>query len=354
MGNDWGSQSIFNVELLPAREGDCILIEYGACDGPYRVLVDAGRKSTSRDISERLAGSKSVDLFVISHIDLDHIEGAVALLEEGCLEAKEVWFNAYHHVAGMQGQRGARHGEALSQLLRRNGIPWNERFEGNAAAIDGNGDLPLITMPGGLVLTVLSPSVAKLRRLEPRWVAECERAGIVPGASDGRSARAARQPIVGEVDIDALAASPFFPDDSPANGSSIALLAEFQGIRVLLAADAHEDALVSSLQRLRSSGPPLRLSLFKVAHHGSAGNLSKRLMDEIDCSRYAISSDGSRHGLPDPESIARIVKWSRRPSELYFNYRSPFTSIWESVARRSSIPFSVTYGKDGWLKIGLL
>jgi beta-lactamase superfamily II metal-dependent hydrolase len=149
---------------------------------------------------------------------------------------------------------------------------------------------------------VLSPTEAKLRRLESRWAAECERAGIVLGSGGERAGRAGKRPIAGPIDIEALASTPFFPDDSQPNGTSIALLAEFEGRRALFAAGAHEDTLVSSLKRLRNGGPPFRLDLFKVSHHGSAGNLSGRLMAEIDCRRYAISSDGSRHGLPDPRA----------------------------------------------------
>jgi hypothetical protein len=75
-------------------------------------------------------------------------------------------------------------------------------------------------------------------------------------------------------------------------------------------------------------------------------------MAEIDCHRYAISSDGSRRGLPDP-NIARIVKACTSPCELYFNYRSPFTSIWETISSKSQLPFSVIFGNDGHLKIEL-
>lgn len=347
------ARSLFNVELLPAKEGDCILVEYGPLDRPHRILIDGGRKSTVKGVRERLAPENAVDLFVISHIDLDHIEGAVGLLEgDPSLAAKEVWFNAYRHVSGSRDERGARDGEALSRLLRDKKLPWNEAFGGGAVAINDDGSLPLVSMPGGLVLTVLSPTQTKLRRLEARWVAECERAGIVAGKGDERSGRAARRPIE-QIDIEALASAPFFPDDSLPNGTSIALLAEFQGRRALLAADAHEDTLISSLQHLRNGGPPFRLDLLKVPHHGSAGNLSNRLMAEIDCHRYAISSDGSRHGLPDPDSIARIVKACTSPCELYFNYRSPFTSIWKVISAKSKLPFSVIFGNDGHLKIEL-
>lgn len=347
-------RSLFDVELLPAKEGDCILVEYGPADRPYRILIDGGRKSTSTEVRKRLGQGNGVDLFVISHIDLDHIEGAVALLDgEDRLAAKEVWFNAYRHLSGGRDERGARDGEALSRLLLLHRTAWNEGFGGNAVAVARDGSLPVVPMPGGLLLTVLSPTEAKLRRLESRWAAECERAGIVPGSGAERVGRAAKRQIVDRIDIQALASAPFFPDDSRPNGTSIALLAEFEGRRALFAADAHEDTLVSSLKRLRNGGPPLRLDLFKVSHHGSAGNLSDRLMAEIDCRRYAISSDGSRHGLPDPESVARIIKGSGSPCEIFFNYRSAYTSIWEDLQNAGGFRFTTSYGDEGHLKIAL-
>src|SRR4051812_1661167 len=111
------SRSIFDVELLPSKEGDCILVEYGPAERPYRILIDGGRKSTSADVRKRLGHGNGVDLFVISHIDLDHIEGAVALLDgKDRLAAKEVWFNAYRHLSGNGDERGARDGETVSRL----------------------------------------------------------------------------------------------------------------------------------------------------------------------------------------------------------------------------------------------
>ncbi|MCK1411482.1 hypothetical protein [Bradyrhizobium sp. 76] len=39
------------------------------------------RKSTVSGVRDRLAPDNALDLFVISHINLDHIEGAIELLE---------------------------------------------------------------------------------------------------------------------------------------------------------------------------------------------------------------------------------------------------------------------------------
>ena len=54
-----------------------------------------------------------------------------------------------------------------------------------------------------------------------------------------------------ETDLDTLAKRRFDADDSRPNGSSIAVLAEYGGMRVLLAADAYADVLAQALQALR-------------------------------------------------------------------------------------------------------
>ena len=35
-------EPVFRIEMLPARQGDALWIEYGAPDDPARVLIDAG------------------------------------------------------------------------------------------------------------------------------------------------------------------------------------------------------------------------------------------------------------------------------------------------------------------------
>ena len=75
----------------------------------------------------------------------------------------------------------------------------------------------------------------------------------------------------------------------------------------------------------------LKLDLFKLSHHGSKGNLSPELLTLIDCTRFAISTDGTRHNFPDPEAIARIlVNDPDREKMLYFNYRQENAALWSA------------------------
>ena len=105
------------------------------------------------------------------------------------------------------------------------------------------------------------------------------------------------------------------------------------GLRVLLAADSHSGVIESALAPLaESEGGRYRIDLVKLSHHGSAHNTSPEIPKRIDCTRFAISTDGSRrHKHPHGQSIARVLAADPdRNKVLYFNYRQPQTELWES------------------------
>jgi hypothetical protein len=111
------------------------------------------------------------------------------------------------------------------------------------------------------------------------WRPECEKAGLDP--SRGEEPPAPPPPddleAFGPPDVAALAAAPFQEDGAAANGSSIALILEYEGRRVLLASDAHPFDLVAAVHRLRPDGSRLPLGTCKLAHHGSKRNVSRDL-----------------------------------------------------------------------------
>ena len=126
----------------------------------------------------------------------------------------------------------------------------------------------------------------------------------------------------GAGDVDTLAATPFRADTSKTNATSISFLFECNGVRILFTGDGGDGRIVKSLTPIaQAEGGRLRLDALKVAHHGSAGNISQRLLDLIDCPRYLISTNGDRHAHPDPIAIARILVHGGPDKELVFNYR---------------------------------
>ena len=160
-----------------------------------------------------------------------------------------------------------------------------------------------------------------------------------------RSGRLFRAPMPDPLDVEVLAV-PGKTDTEVPNGSSIALLVEHEGRRVLLAGDAHPDTLVRSIASLaRAEGGRLRVDLFKVSHHGSRGNVTRELVELLDCRRFAISTDGTRHGHPDPEAIARMLAFAPPgPRELHFNYASDRTRPWDDAALEGRWDYVCRFG----------
>ena len=345
---------MFEIEMLPAREGDCLWIRYGDAVAPRHVLIDGGRLGTYRDIKDRLQAlpedQREFELFVITHVDRDHIEGALALLTDPDLKLtfKEVWFNGYDHLVPSELEHfGAVQGEKLTTaLLVRNAL-WNTSFDGGPVKVTDNGELPQVDLAGGLTVTLLSPDSEKLAKLKPQWLKECEKAGLQPGIEARRSEIEGLETLGGIPDVENLAAKPLKPDTTLPNGSSIAILAEYDGMRVLLGADAHVDRLLSSLQALVGAGKRLQLDAFKLPHHGSSGNVSKEMLELLDCPRYLISTNGSYFKHPTGEAIARILKFGGAGKTLYFNYASDYTSLWDDYGLKNDYAYHVEYPADG-------
>ncbi|WP_138494378.1 MBL fold metallo-hydrolase [Paenibacillus pinistramenti] len=94
------------IEVLPAAEGDCILIS----TKNNNILIDAGDYDTYHDyLKPRLKtlalNQGRIDLFVVTHIDRDHIEGAIELLTDNTnslnpsiIPIDQVWHNSYRHL----------------------------------------------------------------------------------------------------------------------------------------------------------------------------------------------------------------------------------------------------------------
>jgi hypothetical protein len=363
---------MFKLEMLPAGCGDSLWLEYGEPGKTHIVLIDGGEKATAAELTRRMKAAMAerqvktlfVDLLVITHYDNDHIDGILELLDrqELSISFGDIWFNGDQQLATlppadtMGGEissaeagaedvpadllgdtaagwapadlLGAAEGDRLSALLRERGLPWNKAFNGKAAMIPGSGNLPQLTLPGDLKLTVLGPGLGNLKRLWKTWQ---KKVGTFDPAK-------LRQEVQGAADT--LGRTDTWPpkwkegqdkDPSPANGSSIALMAEYGGQNLLLTGDAHAADLVTGLDRLRQEHrltDKLPLAAFKLPHHGSANNLSMELLQRLACNHYLISTDGSVYHHPDHQALLRILRQSPTRPLLSFNYKAETTRDW--------------------------
>lgn len=356
--------SLFRIDMLPAREGDCLWIEYGDPSRPRRMLIDGGRQSAYATLKRRFAAlpadQREFELLMLSHVDADHIEGLLKLVADPDLPVrfKDVWFNGRRHLDRLQ-DFGATQGEVFSRGIADKGWNWNAAFDGAPAVIPDNGVLPVKDLADGMTLTLLSPTWDKLEKLAPVWDKELEKAGMgpAPPAPDTDPPGLESFGALTVDDVEAAAASRFKGDDSAANGSSICVLAKFDGRSALLTGDAHAGVVAASLAKLRDAGgAAVKIDAFKLSHHGSRGTHSVEVMQAIRCKRFLISSDGSRHNHPHVESVARTVRHSGGGIEVVCNYQSDETSAWNVAALKQRYGYEMVFpagGEPGIAKIAL-
>lgn len=344
---------MFRIHMLAAEHGDCLWVEYGDDTPPKRILIDAGTGGTySHALLPKIKktveaeGSCKFELFVVTHIDDDHIGGAIKFLDKAKKEKvsiDEVWFNGYYHLSNQRpADLGAKQGEKLTPLIQNGPWTWNKRFDELAVMVPDDESLPEFKV-AGMKITLLSPTFEKLQKLKPVWEKEVKKAHLVPGYAYPAEPAVPEGFLGGEVED--WADTPFEEDSSVSNGSGIAFLAEYEGKRVLFGADAHPSLLMESLQRPPLNGDPLPLRAFKLPHHASKFNVSKELVAAFPADHYLVSTNGRQFYHPDKEAIARILT-ERKSAEktLHFNCPSDYNSEWKSNSHQLNWKYDAKYG----------
>ena len=331
---------MFMIELLPAAHGDAIWIEYGAASRPYRIVIDGGPAPTyeaglRRRILDLPESKRKFELMVVTHIDADHIDGSLILLQE--LDALKVgidqlWFNGWTQLPDADkapGTYAPLQGEFLGGLIEVKKLhdAWNKFFDHRAVAVPDDGPLPFVDLAGGARLTLLGPTMADLRRLRARWTAAIR--DFSPGDTKEALSRLAARREYRPPALPATFGPPEYGDDrSPANGSTIACVLDYKGVSVLLAGDAHARSLADSLKRLADerSVARLRFDAVKLPHHGSMSNISENWLQWVDCQRWLISTNGAVFNHPDLQTAELLAKRYTLPA-LLCNYGNIATQL---------------------------
>ncbi|MCG9787248.1 MBL fold metallo-hydrolase [Vibrio mediterranei] len=325
-----------SVKVLEANHGDCILVSHEGASGTFNILIDGGTSTTFRyGPRQRYTGAlckvlddlknknQNIDLAVLTHIDDDHIHGLIRAFETpGYLSelTKSIWFNSsrliteHFNVAEIpennvlladdSPQTSVRQGKELETLLSEVGC--------NRAPLIMTGQVHEI---GPFKLTVLSPGRSQLERLLHKWPFEAD-SGLTSAHDNDY-----------ELSLEEIWEEDNFESDSSIyNGSSIAFLLEVENTRMLFLGDAHDEIVVESLRDLGfSETNKLNVEVVKISHHGSQYNTSTEFLSLIQSSRYIISTNGSRHGLPNKRTIARIIKETN--GQICFNYDNVIPSM---------------------------
>lgn len=334
--------ALTEIVVFNAQDGDCILVR---CLEPefYSILIDGGRRGTEAHLERYMTKlppeQQQIDLFIVTHVDSDHLAGSISIVESSFLgeRIKEVWFN---------GPTADRPTNTVHDLSFKEGIDFIEalrarKIECNLFFPEGSverrsADIPCFNPKPKLRINVLAPTAASLVRLRSKWSAAIQDLKNTTGSVfelDG-----------GTLDVPGLAAQRYVKDNSAMNASSIITLIENEEHSLLMTADAPCEALLDALPTR-----PARCDVCKFPHHGSGSNYGPDLARALDARAWIVSANG-RHGHPEGSSIARMLSEHRArggsETAILFN-NSPWEArLWSNADVESSYGYHPLFRGD--------
>lgn len=349
---------MYNIHLLPGSFGDSILIEYGHGEKKY-ILIDGGPyfnfETLIGSLKKVAPNLNTLELLVITHIDIDHIDGIVLLLNQPSLPfvIKEVWYNGYEEMkqAG-DDTMGVLQGEYISVLIKQKKLAHNRSFGNKAVVVHDFGKLPEIVLEGGMKLTLLGPNLTGLKNMYLKWDDEIKEIGdeeaVAKRLNDDHRYDKPMDDLMGDLSMEELQEMKVQGDKSEVNGSSIAFLATFDKKTCLFTGDLFSEHLLKGIDAVltKKGIEKLNIDAWKLAHHGSKKSNLETLMQKIETKHILVSTDGKRYHHPDPECIAKLIKWNGPDLNFYFNYKTKHNEMWADKNLQTEYKFTTHYPED--------
>lgn len=320
-----------SIKVFPAANGDCFLVKIKIGTNYKYILIDGGKgvlchQKLKEEFKYLEENQQQLDLLVLTHIDDDHIAGILKLYQDNKINTSiinKVWFNSGALISSEFSNQVATNREIpLAPLSRkmsvRQGVTLEKRMQASSSwyqKLIFSGQKHLLD---DIEIYILSPDVETLKDLNSKWEDEIKK-------MNAKKAQKRKMSFVTDYhkNFDELCAETFEEDKSVFNRSSIAFLLKYKDYKILMLGDSHPSIIITSLKELGySEKNKLKVNVMKVSHHGSKKNTCNELLNMLDCTNFIVSTDGSKHGLPNKQSLARIVRAMGKPVNFYFNYSS--------------------------------
>lgn len=320
-------------EAVRARYGDSLLLHFGPDDDRQLAIIDGGPPGVWNDALqprlEELRKERELDdntpleiaLLMVSHLDADHISGVLDLMrmlkeladdeKPAPYNVRKAWVNTFDDLTGEKAggasfgaaDAAALAGSSLGQALAAttSGIELASVGQGRELrdlinALKLNGNMPfagLVTVDSaknpatinGLKLTVAGPSQKNIDALQDNWAKN-----VKPKLKEAKHAEVAD-----------------YVDRSVYNLSSIVVLAEIDGKRILLTGDGRGDHALAGLKEkgLLDANGKIEVDVLKLPHHGSERDVKLDYFTSIHAKHYVISANG-KYDNPDLPTLKMI------------------------------------------------
>lgn len=323
------------------------------------ILIDGGTAqsydSWKKHIFER---TNKIDSLIITHIDNDHVNGLIKLLEDPkCPKVTEVLFNGAEQLLGKIDESskidrnserklkaliaenleinnkekiGYSEGTSISFLLNQKSLKCNNIVENEQIFREKISEIKI----GNTIFSILGPTEKDLLLLKNEWESKLIQKKVNPKIlnkisylafeaylnnlkiSNNESHQISSTTLN---NIEALSNSKFESDKSFTNKSSFSFIIENNNKKFLYLGDCHAETVISWLNQ--NNIETITVDAVKISHHGSKFNTSMNLLNRINCNKYLISTNGNVHNHPDLETLARIIiKNNNKNTNIYINY----------------------------------
>lgn len=383
------------VHFLPAKAGDCFVVEF---DNGECIIVDCGYKSTYEIelkpllIQLNQKGCRVI-LMLITHIDQDHIEGAIEFLRENgpsstpkIIKVENIWFNGFFNtlfmrdefrerrravignlqetrmkmvlgqlsmqINGNAGPISATHSQSFEELCAQHGYRLNEQFVDRVIKRSAEIRNHLVNHPiqiGECKLIVLSPNEVSLERLAHKLNIEMIRNFGVNYELSNHSEFARLferlmelqiEPGISEEYISASEArlerwigTSTLAHMNDVNNACIVIEIEYKDLRLLFTGDSDSDNWAEYLTE--------EYDVIKLSHHGTT-KPNIKLLDKTKGKTILISTDGGKQNRhPENDLLARAILSGNK--NIYFNYEIRQNK--ELLNMKEQYGYSVIFGQ---------
>lgn len=359
------------IHFLPAEAGDCSVLEF---NNKECIIIDCGYKSTYYDelkpllINLKKKGCKVI-LLIVTHIDQDHIEGAIELISENgsalnpqIIEIENIWFNGFFNTMSMNeifvkhknikipdaqkakmrfikgqlemqetsfsGNISAKHSKRFEKLCLSYGYQMNNHFYDKVVKRESE-KIDLVLQDSKLVgectVTVLSPNSSLIGKLAERLNVELiklfgqnycisddedfsyifENLGLFLYETD----EVAENISVSETELEGWVGTSNLAKMNDINNASIVVEIKYKDHKLLFSGDSDSDYWGEFLDN--------RYEVIKLSHHGTT-KPNQKLLEKTKAAYLLISTNGKRNNHPENDLIARAVLEGNK--KIYFNY----------------------------------
>lgn len=399
---------MFIINMFQSGFGDSILVRLNTkSNESINILIDCGfkYKEILVKVKSLLGDTPTLNRFIITHYDADHIQGAITLIKENGLSTspknfniEQVWLNSYRHLQfferdnadiatvinrkiesyiasktiynkNLEGPVSALQASMLASEIFKSGYLWNSDVNGKAICIE---NIKSFNINPEIKIRLLSPNEKKLKDLEESFITDLSKKRLKPkneeifddafelyAQSIENRADSVEGPVSAKnikIDSEVIKTlsigESYSKDTTKGNGSSIAFVMEFENKKALFLGDAHAEIIIESLKSIYGDTGTIFFDAIKVSHHGSFNNNGPELYKLIDSNKFLFSTNGKHpsHKHPDLSTISCIIN---RPMDhgitkrqLIFNYELEHLNGLKSEALQKEFNYSMICSEE--------